>query len=282
MDSLSAAALAAAAWFLQALAVQAGNTRLFGLLPPSVRWYTNSDMSDKYFSLVTPAGWAFAIWALIYAWELIGLVYLLIDHAAVAAHLPTPRLALALWTFANALQAIWSVEFATARLAPSAEALTAIATSLAALSVCMEAASTAVYTALVIPVQIHAGWTAAAALVNWNLWLVESKAPAANQLAAAHLTVGAATSLALLSLARGGVGAIPYALPLAWALSAVRYQILHPKADAAKNNMAIAEVGAPAREALAISAAAGALVIGVAVGLSALSRLVEDRRLVLV
>ena len=78
MDSLSAAALAAAAWFLQALAVQAGNTRLFGLLPPSVRWYTNSDMSDKYFSLVTPAGWAFAIWALIYAWELIGLVYLLI------------------------------------------------------------------------------------------------------------------------------------------------------------------------------------------------------------
>lgn len=54
------------------------------------------------------------------------------------------------------------------------------------------------------------------------------------------------------------------------------------QADAAKNNMAIAEVGAPAREALAISAAAGALMIGVAVGLSALSRLVEDRRLVLV
>ena len=70
MASLSAASAYVAAFGIQTLLVFAGNSRFFGLLKEGSGWRTNVEMSVLYASFVTPANWAFAIWGVIYTWEL--------------------------------------------------------------------------------------------------------------------------------------------------------------------------------------------------------------------
>ena len=56
---------------------QLGNTRFFGLFAKSAgRPFSNVQMSERYRSLVTPAGYAFSIWAVIYLWEMAGNTYI--------------------------------------------------------------------------------------------------------------------------------------------------------------------------------------------------------------
>jgi len=42
-------------------------------------WFKNStgDISDKYYSSITPAGWAFTIWSVIYIWQAIWIIYVI-------------------------------------------------------------------------------------------------------------------------------------------------------------------------------------------------------------
>eukprot|EP00057_Strongylocentrotus_purpuratus_P022847 XP_011677321.1 PREDICTED: uncharacterized protein LOC764186 [Strongylocentrotus purpuratus] len=44
-------------------------------------WFRNStgDISDKYYVSITPAGWAFSIWGLIYIWQAIWIIYVIIN-----------------------------------------------------------------------------------------------------------------------------------------------------------------------------------------------------------
>lgn len=70
--------IVAGAFALQTLVVYASNSRIFGLLKSGSGWYSNVEMSKRYTSLVTPATWAFAIWSVIYLWEIAAIATLAI------------------------------------------------------------------------------------------------------------------------------------------------------------------------------------------------------------
>ena len=160
MASLSAAAAYVAAFGIQTLLVFAGNSRFFGLLKEGSGWRTNVEMSVLYASFVTPANWAFAIWGVIYAWELAAVCVLALSELDVLSNPVggSPETVLRCWVLMNASQATWSILFARGQLLPSAVALGGIAGSLVALGFEATAASSWFgYLAVCCPVWLHAG-----------------------------------------------------------------------------------------------------------------------------
>ena len=110
MASLSAAAAYVAAFGIQTLLVFAGNSRFFGLLKEGSGWRTNVEMSVLYASFVTPANWAFAIWGVIYTWELTAVCVLALSELDVLSNPVggSPETVLRCWVLMNASQATWS------------------------------------------------------------------------------------------------------------------------------------------------------------------------------
>ena len=160
MASLSAAAAYVAAFGIQTLLVFAGNSRFFGLLKEGSGWRTNVEMSVLYASFVTPANWAFAIWGVIYAWELAAVCVLALSELDVLSNPVggSPETVLRCWVLMNASQATWSILFARGQLLLSAVALGGIAGSLVALGFEATAASSWFgYLAVCCPVWLHAG-----------------------------------------------------------------------------------------------------------------------------
>ena len=243
--------VAALALVLQTIIVFGGNSRWFGLIKPGHGWYTNIEMAERYASLLTPAGYAFAIWGVIYTWEFVAMAYLALGPK-------TFGWSLKLWLAANFFQSLWAPLFATERIALSALALSGIAISLILLAWSMRGASGSEYWLLVAPVWLHAGWTTAASLVNVNLVVSASTTSPSTQLACAFasgflaLFVGMAVSF----FATAPPSALPYspwplAAALCWAVAAVRSELLHPRF--VKNLKAYAEIGQYGREALELA-----------------------------
>uniref|UniRef100_A0A7S0NG19 Uncharacterized protein n=1 Tax=Phaeocystis antarctica TaxID=33657 RepID=A0A7S0NG19_9EUKA len=253
MASLSNAAAYVVAFGLQTLLVFAGNSRFFGLLKEGSGWRTNVEMSVLYTSFVTPANWAFAIWGLIYTWELVAVCVLALSELDLISS-PVggrPETILWCWVLMNACQATWSILFARGQLLLSAFALGGIAASLVALGFEATVGSSWLgYLTVCCPVWLHAGWTTAAALVNVNLALVGRSASAPTQLAAAFATCHGAFAAALVVISSAGPGSLPYSAAVAWALAAIHHKLSNPDATSTANNPTIAEVGEPARVAL--------------------------------
>jgi hypothetical protein len=257
MASLSNAAAYVVAFGIQTLLVFAGNSRFFGLLKEGSGWRTNVEMSVLYTSFVTPANWAFAIWGVIYTWELAAVCVLALSELDVISNAVggSPETILWYWVLMNAFQATWSILFARGQLLLSAFALALIAASLVDLGFEATAGSSWLgYLTVCCAVWLHAGWTTAAALVNVNLALVGRSASAPTQLAAAFATCHGALTAALVVLSSAGPGSLPYSAAIVWALAAIHHKLANPDATSTANNPAIAEVGEPARVALEYTA----------------------------
>ena len=79
-------------------------------------WFKNGtgDISDAYYLEITPIGWAFSIWGIIYTWLLIGIIFILIticrqNHAG-AVYLNPPvitKVFLVLYTLDMILNITW-------------------------------------------------------------------------------------------------------------------------------------------------------------------------------
>ncbi|KAL1521815.1 hypothetical protein AB1Y20_021466 [Prymnesium parvum] len=257
------ALVAVAAFVVQTLVVFAGNSRLFGLLKPGSGWYTNVEMSMRYASLVTPARWAFAIWGIIYLTEAAGMLHLLLMPAHEVVFLQGSNTTL--WVWANAFQAAWALLFATERLAMAALALAGIAVSLTWLSLSLCTVGALEYALLAGPIWLHAGWTCAASIVNFNL-VVGLAADYSAQLAAAHASafvaaaVGVGTFLgAALSTTCSPLVAAPMIAALCWALAAIRAELKSPVLIA--DSKVYAEIGELGRNALQLVVGGSALVM---------------------
>lgn len=245
----SEAGLCVGAYLFQMLLVQAGNSRWFQ--KPGSGFYTNVEMAERYPSLATPAGFAFAIWGVIYLGETIGMGYLMklaLDGAPPISGWSTP-----LWLTANACQGLWALAFSADLLAPSAVALGGIAASLMALGSALAGATGLAYALVAAPLWLHAGWVTAATIVNFNLVLVP-RASAAVQYAAATASSYAALAAGTTALCVAGTPALPASLALAWALHGIRSNLRGaPKSRGIVHGPAFAEVGGPARHALEIT-----------------------------
>jgi len=179
---------------------------------------TNKEVSNQYFSLVTPAGYAFSIWGIIFSWETVLVLKQLFGTPTMSPTL------LKYWLAANALQGLWSFTFAAELIIPSAMILAGVAGSLAG---CIGCAGDQSFWLVRAPISLHAGWVTVAALLNMNLILVGSDANLTVQTVSAVGTIIAATSSGLwMLLAKRD---IPFAFSIAWALLGVSVAQLNQK-----------------------------------------------------
>lgn len=255
--------LVVTAFALQTLLVFAGNSRLFGLLQPGSGWYTNIEMSQRYASLFTPAKWAFAIWGIIYTWEIAAMTYLVLQPKDSIAFFQGVNPSL--WLSANFFQGVWALLFATERLTLAAVALAGIAVSLTWLAFSMRAVGGLEYWLVAAPCWLHAGWTTAASIVNINLALGLT-ANIVTQLAAAHASAFVACLVGLIVMfvtsndaSLSPLVAAPMAAALCWALAAIGAELKTPVLIT--SSPAYTEIGELARSALQIIVEGCAIVL---------------------
>jgi hypothetical protein len=153
---------------------------------------TNKGISDKYYTLISPPGWAFAIWGLIFISEGIACIYAAVPQLSKTSSLVVDNTFLLCWGLACVAQCAWSVAIchsigtAAALLFLIWLALAALQqTSLGKLAALGTAATPAtqvwLYVLLVAPFSLHLGWVTAASVLNINLFAVASEASAETQ-----------------------------------------------------------------------------------------------------
>ena len=212
---------------------------------------TPDRMDFPWPTLFAPAGFAFAIWGVIYLGELVGLAALVRSAAIAERAAPASRA----WLCANAAQALWCASFrpwALDRLWLSALCLSATAwclllSQLQLVHALRQTQASLGWSLLVAPRSLHCGWTTAATLVNVNAWMGSTAPGPPVALATAMLSIVAGVGLADLYTRLG----VPMAAAaIAWALFAVGCG--EPTgADALA-------LGQPALEGLALSAGGAA------------------------
>eukprot|EP00638_Chattonella_subsalsa_P001035 CAMPEP_0117747374 /NCGR_PEP_ID=MMETSP0947-20121206/8465_1 /TAXON_ID=44440 /ORGANISM="Chattonella subsalsa, Strain CCMP2191" /LENGTH=294 /DNA_ID=CAMNT_0005564799 /DNA_START=32 /DNA_END=916 /DNA_ORIENTATION=+ len=178
-------------------------------------------LSDKYNTLITPSGWAFSIWGIIFTLEGTFAVWQLFQPAkdvllndAVSWW----------WVSACIFQSAWNFAFSEEAFILSAFMLGGIAVSLGVLCIRLAtikfrpgAPSISVLERLLLHFSfgLHGGWTAVAFLLNVNLCLVAKGYSAHQQLVAAGISIGIATLAGLwFSVAAKNMG---YGLAVSWA-----------------------------------------------------------------
>lgn len=187
----------------------------------------NAELSAKYQTLVTPAGWAFAIWGIIFTAELI---------LTIAQVLPAYRSSELVikgvgynFVAACVAQAAWSIIFGFERIGWSLLAMVCILIPLIVAVTQLgrlPAGSLGRYWLLKFPIEIHAAWIMAATLVNTNTVLVASNVSANVQ------AIGSFVSLVVVLVA--GLYYIVqerWVVPsvLAWASFAIASELANPR-----------------------------------------------------
>jgi len=188
----------------QTLIVQAANGKMLG-------GRSNQEVSKMFSTLVTPSGWAFAIWGAIYSWEMISCIQIYssarLDDDAKAG--------LPWFALANVFQLCWALVFSREYMGASALLLGGITSSLLVALESFRNLKGADYYTIFLPISLHAGWVTVATLLNVNLLAVKAGASTAVQLTAAFGTLYAGLGAAFL-FAAFRQNAL-YALSIAWA-----------------------------------------------------------------
>lgn len=224
---------ALAVWRLQPERWQVANSVAFASNWLAVTHIPRLDTSPDVLSrpnFLTPAGYAFAIWGVIYSMEFLMVAWQVVQTPKYATQ---ERRALLerfspWWCSANACQVAWCFTFTSRFDSPyllwvSAVCLSGIALSLSrAHLILLRAKGTQENILLYVPVTLHFGWATAASLVNWNGFIARCTDSAAVRLAAVLLSVGLASAIgAKIALERRSA---LYAATVTWALVAVGIQ----------------------------------------------------------
>jgi len=183
---------------------------------------TNSELSRKYQTLVTPAGWAFSIWGPIFIWE---------GFFAGAQMTPWLRDSSVVssmtgwWLAACVFQVGWTVFFAREIVVASLICMLGILASLLGGILVTDRAlpqiSIREFWFLRAPFSLHAGWIVAASLLNTNVladFLKASPGPLLALAVASFATISA--TVAIFALATPKADTI-ICLVAAWALAGI-------------------------------------------------------------
>eukprot|EP00522_Entomoneis_paludosa_P002041 CAMPEP_0172474880 /NCGR_PEP_ID=MMETSP1065-20121228/69587_1 /TAXON_ID=265537 /ORGANISM="Amphiprora paludosa, Strain CCMP125" /LENGTH=295 /DNA_ID=CAMNT_0013233073 /DNA_START=329 /DNA_END=1216 /DNA_ORIENTATION=+ len=188
---------------------------------------SNSQQSLKYQTLVTPIGWAFSIWGIIFTMQAVWVVWPLVSSSSNRAAASTALKAVGYkyWAIVG-FQAAWTFAFALDQITLSAVVMMGICASLWwTVHALWEATSpTDVkpnYWLYLFPLTIHAGWITAATAVNLNVaavaWGVSANGQFALALVSLLVLVGVACRVVTMDTT------IP--LVLAWACFGVFCQL---------------------------------------------------------
>mmetsp|Transcript_3562 Transcript_3562/g.8117 ORF Transcript_3562/g.8117 Transcript_3562/m.8117 type:complete len:295 (-) Transcript_3562:304-1188(-) len=198
----------------------------------SGRFPTNSDLSAKYQTLVTPAGFAFSIWGIIFTAELIWCVTQTVPrYRSKAVVLQGVGFN---YVYACLAQISWTLCFTTEYIGLSLISMVSILIPLVMIlkntsrlsSNDDDSSSTSDYWLLKFPFEIHAAWIMAATLVNTNVFLVAYHVSTSNQIVAAWFSL-----FVLASAAVYYIGKKKWVVPcvLAWASNGIRSELSAPK-----------------------------------------------------
>lgn len=178
---------------------------------------TPAEISAKYQTMITPAGYAFSIWSLIY----VGLIAFSI-YQLLPSNLAKYRNLRSLYIATAALNCAWIYFWHGDQIAVCFVLIAALAITLFFINLKLRTTdSTAEYWAVKAPFSIYFGWVTAATLVNFTIML---------QYLNVDLSPGANTALAigciLLAAALGVIMRMKlnndlYPLAVAWALTAI-------------------------------------------------------------
>mmetsp|Transcript_12438 Transcript_12438/g.35604 ORF Transcript_12438/g.35604 Transcript_12438/m.35604 type:complete len:300 (+) Transcript_12438:67-966(+) len=197
---------------------------------------SNADTSERYQTLITPAGWAFAIWALIFVSELCYVVLQL--HPRYRSHRMV-RKGIHYWFFFVCMgQLFWSLSFGLNQIEMSTLFMTFILFCLVALEYCQYKTKSdgtkTEYWLLRFPFEVHTGWIVAAFAVNSNVaaakW--EASAPALFGLAVASIVYIIICAAFCLFLKKPNY-AVP--LTLAWATFGIAEELRSPMDSISRN-----------------------------------------------
>lgn len=180
---------------------------------------TNAELSEKYQTVVTPAGWAFAIWGVIFLAQ--GL-WVATQFFRLSDQFQEPIAAVQCnYLFVVLAQVAWTLTFSNELIVVSAAMMALILWNLSVIVISLakiDAKNAQSFFLLHFPFQIHFGWILAATVVNVNVVLVAQGYSSTVQFysAVAGLAVLVGTALMLL-LFMGSSQFVP-PMVVAWAL----------------------------------------------------------------
>mmetsp|Transcript_77964 Transcript_77964/g.226181 ORF Transcript_77964/g.226181 Transcript_77964/m.226181 type:complete len:441 (+) Transcript_77964:85-1407(+) len=189
---------------------------------------TNSDLSSKYQTLVTPASWAFSIWGLIFTGEATAIFALMLPRYRASL---TVRVSVPWWLAVCVFQCGWTLAFAQEVIWLSVVFMLLLLASLAgmALSVDRVSMTSDEYWLLRAPFAVHLGWILCASAVNVNVMADASKAAPATLLGMAILSFAAVLLVAALFALLVWRPEPFVGLVAAWALAAINSELGHPE-----------------------------------------------------
>lgn len=178
---------------------------------------TPDQISAKYPTPITPAGYAFTIWSLIYLGLIVFSIYQILP-----ANLARFRSVRSLYILTCALNCGWIYMWHSDQIAICLLLIVLLAAVLFLVNLNLRGADTVKdYWAVKAPFQIYFGWVTAASLVNFFVLLVhlqiDLSPTASRNLAIALIAIAAALGV----LIRVGIRAHLYPLAIAWALTAI-------------------------------------------------------------
>lgn len=192
---------------------------------------TNSDLSLKYQTIVTPSSWAFSIWAVIFVFQAIYCVVQLLPPFR--SH-PMVQIGVSYFYVATCLsQAGWTFAFAFELIPLSLFLMALIWISLAGIlyrQYGLESEGTLrEFWLLRFPFAVHFGWITAATLLNVNVVTVKVGPGAGTELAVGivSLAILHAISVVVLFLPKRPQYTIPCVL--AWANGAIYYELANTR-----------------------------------------------------
>jgi len=205
-----------AAYILNSVITYTSLTGIFG--------ETNTDLSKKYQTLVTPAGWAFIIWGPIFIWEGVFAICQMLPRfrGSEVVQKASP------WWWGSCLcQCAWTVAFAQDIVPLALLLMLSILACLIGLVVSTDGLQLtwAEYLSLRAPFCLHLGWIICASAVNTNVQFDAARADIPVLLAVAVLSFVAivAANVALVTTAKSP-DAIT-SLVAAWAFAAVASEL---------------------------------------------------------
>jgi len=188
---------------------------------------TNTELSAKYQTLVTPSGWAFSIWGPIFIWEAIFVVAQLFPRFRQSEVV----LRMSPWWWAlYVVQCCWTFAFAQDQVTLALIFMLLILASLLGISWSTDdlALSAAEYFLLRAPLSLQLGWIICAAGVNVSVQADALKSSQSTLLALAVLTYAAVLS-ASVAFAVGPLSPDPIVcLVAAWAFLGIYSELGNP------------------------------------------------------
>ena len=194
---------------------------------PSFGLPDNATLSEKYQTLITPAGYAFGIWGIIFTAELVW---------TIAQCLPSYRSSELVtkgvgyyFVWACIAQAVWTIAFGLEKIPLSLVCMVLILIPLVIILTNisrMDAGSIGLYWLLKFPFEIHCAWLMAATLVNTNVVLVAVHSSSMAQVIAGWTSLAAVILIGVFyTLQRKWV--VPSVL--SWAVIAIAKELANPK-----------------------------------------------------